>query len=100
MCVGNDKAYRRRLFDVVGQLDEYLKSAVDFDLLLRIEEIAKIGHIPKVLCYYRSHGNSITDHKQRHILNEKIAINRAIDRRGLKIKLINDEPPFQFEKTI
>ncbi|MTJ07615.1 CHAT domain-containing protein [Anabaena sp. UHCC 0204] len=50
---------RREVFELAGGIDESLE-VEDYDLCMRLSEIAKVEHIFKPLYYYRSHPNSLS----------------------------------------
>ena len=79
---------RRDIFNAVGGFNSELDSAEDYDLCLRISEITKIEHLPEPLYYYRRHQNSISTAQQfKQTLCSTVAVNQAIQRRGLDAKL-------------
>jgi glycosyltransferase involved in cell wall biosynthesis len=47
--------FRTDIFKKVGQLDEQLQYAMDFDLWWRVSRVAKIQHIPNLIGNYRNH---------------------------------------------
>ncbi|MFM7363564.1 MAG: CHAT domain-containing protein [Cuspidothrix sp.] len=50
---------RREIFDLVGGLDES-SEVQDYDLCMRLSEVAKVEHIFRPLYYYRTHPNSLS----------------------------------------
>lgn len=64
-----------------------LKNAQDYDLCLRLSEITSIEHLKKPLYYYRYHPDSVSHTKRvEQIMAASVAINKALERRGLKDK--------------
>ena len=75
---------RRELFDSVGQCDESMQSAEDYDLCLRLSEVAQFHHLQKPLYYYRVHEDSISQgQKLKQIETSARAIRNALKRRGM-----------------
>ena len=73
-----------------------LEGAQDHDLFLRVvEKTDRICHIPKILYHWRMTDNSTAaDLKNKSYANDngKIAIERALKRRGIKASVEKDEP--------
>ncbi len=65
------------------------KRAVDRDLVLRLEEVGTVCHIPEPLYYYRNHPNSISNYSNRRKAGYWAWMARfdACDRRGLDTEL-------------
>jgi glycosyltransferase involved in cell wall biosynthesis len=59
--VPSNSLFRRSVFELVGFLDETLRSAQDHDYAIRIAEVARIGYIDECLWHYRRHGGSISN---------------------------------------
>lgn len=75
---------RRSAFAEVGGYDEDLSIAQDYDLWLRLAEVACLGNIPEVLLRYRLHPSAITAHRAEEQSRAKQRILRsAYRRRGL-----------------
>ncbi len=52
--------FSRNLLDKTGGFDSRFDGSQDYDLILRLTEIAnKVVHIPRVLYYWRAHENSV-----------------------------------------
>jgi hypothetical protein len=83
----------------VGGHNTTMKSSEDYDLALRVDEITKIHRIKNPITYhYRQHPTQTS--RRTHLAMEgyaRDALQRALDRRGIKGKVINDLPPFQIE---
>jgi hypothetical protein len=93
--------YKKSVVEKVGGYSNVLSSAVDFDLALKIDQIATIHRIKEpITYYYRQHSNQVST-KARHEqdLNAKKALEDALKRRGINGKVINDKPPFIIEKN-
>ncbi|MBD2084810.1 CHAT domain-containing protein [Coleofasciculus sp. FACHB-542] len=75
---------RRSFFDQVGGIEESFDYVEDYDLCLKLSEVAEVRHINKPLYYYRCHqaSDSHTYTKQQ-AKNACKAIARALQRRGL-----------------
>ncbi|MBD2740388.1 CHAT domain-containing protein [Coleofasciculus sp. FACHB-1120] len=75
---------RRSFFDQVGGIEESFDYVEDYDLCLKLSEVAEVRHINKPLYYYRCHqaSDSHTYTKQQ-AKNSCKAIARALQRRGL-----------------
>jgi glycosyltransferase involved in cell wall biosynthesis len=75
---------RRESFDICGGIDPYFKSAIDYDLCLRLSEITQIKHLKVPLYEYRVHPQSMSNrNRSRQVQYAKAAVERAIIRRGL-----------------
>lgn len=75
---------RREVFDAVGGIDIELQTACDYDLCLKISEIAEIRHLKKPLYYYRKNLQGISSlQSNRQVKESELAIKRALERRGL-----------------
>jgi glycosyltransferase involved in cell wall biosynthesis len=74
---------RREAFDRCGGIDRTIGGAEDYDLCLRLSEIADIAHLPRILYDYRKHPDTISvTQKAEQTHYSKIAVERAINRRG------------------
>lgn len=54
---------RRSVFEQVGGIDETAQYVEDYDICLRLSEIAPVIHIPEPLYYYRTHAESVSHQK-------------------------------------
>lgn len=92
--------YRKVIYDIVGGYSEELTNADDFDLALKLDENTKIKRIKHPITYfYRQHSSQISSTiKNEENDNAKIALQNAINRRGIKGKVINNIPPFIIKK--
>ncbi|MEH1924496.1 CHAT domain-containing protein [Nostoc sp.] len=80
---------RRSIYDRVGGVNESFScSAYDYDLCLRLSEVAQVRRVKEPLYFYRNHSQSISVTRQKEqILWSKRAIAQALWRRGLADKL-------------
>lgn len=75
---------RRSVYEQVGGFDPRFPLAQDYDLCLKISEVAQISHLPKSLYYYRVHDECVSSQKNiEQILCTKRAIEDAMQRREL-----------------
>ena len=90
--VSHVKCFKRSFYDQTEGVDSTLLKSVDKDLVLKLEEVGKLHHIPIPLYLYRLHENSITRlwyNKSREykeaVHKDKLRMYRnARDRRMLK----------------
>ena len=79
---------RRDVYDALGGFDSSLSSAEDYDLCLRFSEVTQIEHLSEPLYYYRWHDNNLSNTRQlTQVEYSALAVNRALQRRGLSQKL-------------
>ncbi len=80
---------RRSVYDQVGGVNtSFASSAYDYDLCLRLSEVAQVRQVKQPLYLYRIHSQSISTTKRtEQILSSKRAIAQALWRRGLADKL-------------
>ena len=80
---------RRSVYDRVGGVNaSFAGSAYDYDLCLRLSEVAQVRRVKEPLYFYRNHSQSISVIRQKEqILWSKRAIAQALWRRGLADKL-------------
>ncbi|MCL2088944.1 MAG: glycosyltransferase family 2 protein [Oscillospiraceae bacterium] len=80
--------FKRTLLDKAGWYNPKYDGSQDYDITLRITEMAeRIVHIPKVLYYWRAHANSVAsniDSKPYAIIAAKGAIGDHLERIGLE----------------
>lgn len=82
---------RRSVFEQVGGLDAAIEFAEDYDLCLRLSEITEIQQIKAPLYYYRLHGtNTSVRYRIEQVLRSRLAVKRALERRGLSDRLTID----------
>jgi glycosyltransferase involved in cell wall biosynthesis len=75
---------RREVLERIGGMDQSLPAAIDYDLCLRISEVAEIHHLARPLYLYRIHRDSISSAQRlEQIMQSKDAIHRALVRRGM-----------------
>ena len=84
--------YRKKIIDKIGGFRSEFVGAQDYDLVLRfVEHTEHIYHIPKVLYHWRKIPGSTAvtiDNKEYAIENGRKAVEEALERRGLKGKVI------------
>ncbi|MCW5316939.1 CHAT domain-containing protein [Nostoc sp. KVJ3] len=80
---------RRSVYDRVGGVNESFScSAYDYDLCLRLSEVAQVLRVKEPLYLYRNHSQNISvTRKKEQILWSAKAIAQALWRRGLADKL-------------
>ncbi|MBN3879247.1 CHAT domain-containing protein [Nostoc sp. JL23] len=79
---------RRSVYDRVGGINQSFPCAQDYDLCLRLSEVAQVRRVPEPLYLYRIHSQSIsTTRRTEQMLWSKRAIAQALWRRGLADKL-------------
>lgn len=75
---------RRSAFEQVGGIDPDSTSVEDYDLCLRLSEIAPVAHVPQPLYYYRLHAASLSAQQpEQQFAACRRAIAAALVRRGL-----------------
>jgi len=75
---------RGSAFEQAGGIDPKFQAAPDYDLCLRLSEVASVGHWHRPLYYYRRHGNTMSyQRKLEQIHYSKRAVEAALKRRGL-----------------
>jgi glycosyltransferase involved in cell wall biosynthesis len=75
---------RREIYDLVGGIDLEFPQAQDYDICLKISEVATIDHLQQPLYYYRTHPDTISQaQKSKQIERSSAAIRNALVRRGL-----------------
>jgi GT2 family glycosyltransferase len=80
-CAGS-VMMRREVLDRVGFYDQALAPSEDYDLWLRLAEVAKIANLPDVLYQYRLHDGSASSQNRGLQMHRKaIALQRALLRR-------------------
>ncbi|MBD2457623.1 CHAT domain-containing protein [Nostoc sp. FACHB-87] len=73
---------RSEVLELAGGIDETLAIAEDYDLCLRLSEVAEVEHIYQPLYYYRTHPETISQQRrQEQIKNSQLAIIKAKKRR-------------------
>ncbi|MBE9104386.1 CHAT domain-containing protein [Nostoc cf. edaphicum LEGE 07299] len=79
---------RRSVYNQVGGVNKSFRCAQDYDLCLRLSEVAQVRRVPEPLYLYRIHSQSISITKRtEQIFCSKRAIAQALWRRGLADKL-------------
>ena len=84
--------YRKKIIDKIGGFRSDFVGAQDYDLVLRfVEQTEHIFHIPKILYHWRKIPGSTAvtiDNKEYAIENGRKAVEEALERRGLKGRVI------------
>jgi len=87
MFIGNQTVYRKNSVKQVGMFRSEIDGMHDYDLVLRVSEVAKgIYHIPKILYHSRKISNS-TDTNNTKKIGQKI-LEETLTRRGLSGKVL------------
>jgi filamentous hemagglutinin family protein len=78
---------RRSLFEQVKGFEGSPDVVEDYDLCLRLSEVASVGRVKKPLYYYRTHPGNITQERRLEmlLLSQRV-ISEALKRRGLAEK--------------
>lgn len=78
---------RRSVFEQAGGINTSMALAQDYDLCLRMSEVAPIVCLPKVLYSYRAAQDSVSNAKRLEQIEASAgAVRRALQRRGLADK--------------
>ena len=81
------RLYRRSVADKIGPVDLSLACAHDYDMCLRMSEVANFHHLRKALYYYRAHADTISHGSRvKQIGESRKAVEKAMVRRGLSDK--------------
>jgi glycosyltransferase involved in cell wall biosynthesis len=84
MCfIGPAMMVRRSAFERAGfSFDESLSGSEDYDLCLRLAEVAGLANMPEALYLYRQHPSSVS-HSQRpmQLFRKAVALENAVHRR-------------------
>ncbi|MBD2595685.1 CHAT domain-containing protein [Nostoc spongiaeforme FACHB-130] len=73
---------RREVLELAGGIDETLATVEDYDLCLRLSEVAEVEHIYQPLYYYRTHPETLSQQRrQEQIKKAQLAIIKAQKRR-------------------
>jgi len=88
--------YSHKLFEKVGGYESRFDGSQDYDMILRLVEVAtSIVHIPKILYYWRAHDTSVADGnlsaKSYAIASAKAAIGKHLERIGLSATVLDSE---------
>jgi glycosyltransferase involved in cell wall biosynthesis len=75
---------RRTAFEQAGGIDPTLDLVADYDVSLRLSEVADVFHLPRLLYDYRIHPHSLSQQQPLEtIRNSQQAVENALQRRGL-----------------
>lgn len=72
--VGASFLYTRKVYNEIGDYDTKKFLLEDYDYWLRIMHMYGIKYYPKILYQYRQHGSSLTETKNRQVLEGKIKL--------------------------
>jgi filamentous hemagglutinin family protein len=82
---------RRSAFELAGGIDEEIQYISDYDLCVRLSEVAEVKHLSKPLYYYRNHSESITSTKQLEVIKYSHKImQRSLERQGMSDRFFID----------
>lgn len=91
---------KKKLVEKVGLLDSRYDGAQDHELLLRLSEKAEqIHHVQKVLYHWRRSETSTSynpDAKPGALIGARLALEAALERRGIDAEIIDEKEPFFF----
>lgn len=96
MIIHPPRLYRRDVWEYIGQHNEKLVNAEDFDVFLRMSEVGDMVHVRKILYSYRILETSSTRSKSDIMtVNTHDVINNALERQGInKFELTVPNPNF------
>ena len=93
---------RRSIIDQVGLSPAYVEGAQDYDLILRVVEVARrVHHVSKVLYHWRSHPNSTSvnaDSKPYAHEAGKRALADSFARQGIEAVVLDSGTPFVYRE--
>lgn len=72
--VGASFLYTHKVYEDIGDYDTDRFLMEDYDYWLRISQKYTIKYIPEVLYEYRQHGNSLTESRNRQVLEGKVKL--------------------------
>jgi len=73
--------YRREYQQAVGEYDPALEGAEDWDLWVRLSELAPVVYVPEILYYYRRHDATMTSQIPARVRESSLqVIPRALER--------------------
>lgn len=82
------RLFRRGAFEQCGGINTQMSVAQDYDLCLRMSEVAQIVCVPSVLYSYRTSSDSISNAKRLEQIEASAgAVRRALQRRGMAEKV-------------
>lgn len=73
VIISHLKTFKKEYYDMTEGVNPKLKKAVDRDIVLKLEEVGKLLHIPHILYGHRCHGGSISatfKHKSKEYKSE------------------------------
>lgn len=74
---------RRSVYDQVGGIDDRFERAEDYDLCLRLSEVAEIACVKRPLYFYRQHDHNLSNDDLEMLRWTYRASQQAVERRGL-----------------
>ena len=84
MIVHPPRLFRRDAWGAIGQHDEQLTNAVDYDLFIRLSEVGSMTHVRKILYSYRILQTSTSRAKEGiQTSNTHLVVQRSLTRQGL-----------------
>lgn len=84
MIVHPPRLFRRDAWEAIGQHNEELTNAVDYDLFIRLSEVGSMTHVRKILYSYRILQTSTSRAKEGvQTSNTHLVVQRSLSRQGL-----------------
>lgn len=75
---------RKAAYDLTGGIDRSFETGQDYDLCLKLAEVANVGHIPQGLYRYRTRPGAVSSQKRvLQIEDSRRAVEAALRRRGM-----------------
>jgi len=82
---------RRSAFEKAGGIDEEIQDISDYDLCVRLSEVAEVKHLSKPLYYYRNHPKSLSKSRPMEVIqNSHQMMTKALKRRGMSDRFFID----------
>jgi len=75
VIISHLKTFKKKYYDMTEKVNPFLKKAVDRDIVLKLEEVGRMLHIPQFLYYHRLHSKSISSewkHKSKEYKDNTI----------------------------
>ncbi|MEL7305164.1 MAG: glycosyltransferase [Myxococcota bacterium] len=87
------RMFRRRDYERTTGFDPALENAVDFDFYLKLAEVGRVIHVPKILYRYRMHGKNTSIAKRAiQATNHRKVAREVLARRGFAWTLDSVDP--------
>ena len=98
------RLFRKRCYDKIAPLDTNLRVASDYEISLKLAEVANVKHLPLPLYYYRQYSQSLSNRSYIEQSEVTLQLLRdAIKRRGLNVQVElyydNGRAKYRFVKT-